>query len=235
MIKVVIAEDDFRVAQIHEEFLAKNHQMKLVGKAMNAKETLDILHEIDVDLLLLDVYMPDQLGTDLLHRIRAEFPLIDIMMITAAKDKSFLETALRYGVEHYLIKPVTLEKFQEAMTSYIQKKLTLDSAEEVNQQILDQFFGGDKAKEAERRNDLPPGIDYLTLHKVTDILQGEKEGITSERVGEMMGASRTTARRYLEYLVGTKDASVEHVYGVVGRPERRYRLGNDRVAVNKIR
>ncbi|MGR3763237.1 response regulator [Rossellomorea sp. NS-SX7] len=229
MIKVVIAEDDFRVAQIHEEFLAKNHRMELVGKAMNAKETLEILHGKSVDLLLLDVYMPDQLGTELLHRIRADFPFVDIMMITAAKDKSFLEKALRYGVEQYLIKPVTLEKFQEAMNAYIQKKVTLDSAGEVNQQILDQFFGGEKSKEAEKRNDLPPGIDYLTLHKVTDILQKEKEGITSERVGEKMGASRTTARRYLEYLVGTKDASVEHVYGIVGRPERRYRLSNEKI------
>ncbi|WP_175987855.1 response regulator [Bacillus sp. Marseille-Q1617] len=230
MIKVVIAEDDFRVAQIHEGFLAKNQEMELVGKAMNAKETLDILRENCVDLLLLDVYMPDQLGTELLHRIRADFPSIDIMMITAAKEKTFLEKALRYGVEQYLIKPVTLEKFQEAMKAYVQKKVTLNSAAEVNQQILDQFFGGEKAKKAaEKRNNLPPGIDYLTLDKVTHILQEEKEGITSERVGEKMGASRTTARRYLEYLVGTKDASVEHVYGIVGRPERRYRLRNDRI------
>lgn len=227
MIKVVIAEDDFRIAQIHEEFLAKNEQLTLVGKAMNAKETLTILDKQYVDLLLLDVYMPDQLGTELLHKIRSDYPSVDIIMITAAKDKVFLEKALRYGVEHYLIKPVTMEKFQEAITSYLQKKVTLNSAEEVNQQILDQFFGREKKKAAEKRYDLPPGIDYLTLHKVTVILQEEKEGITSERVGEKMGASRTTARRYLEYLVGIKDATVEHVYGIVGRPERRYRIGSE--------
>lgn len=227
MIKVVIAEDDFRIAQIHEEFLAKNEQLTLVGKAMNAKETLTILDEQYVDLLLLDVYMPDQLGTELLHKIRSDYSSVDVIMITAAKDKAFLEKALRYGVEHYLIKPVTLEKFQEAITSYLQKKVMLDSAEEVNQQILDQFFGKEKKKAAEKRYDLPPGIDYLTLHKVTAILQEEKEGITSERVGEKMGASRTTARRYLEYLVGMKDATVEHVYGIVGRPERRYRIGSE--------
>ncbi|OAT82113.1 transcriptional regulator [Bacillus sp. MKU004] len=227
MIKVVIAEDDFRIAQIHEEFLAKNEQLTLVGKAMNAKDTLTILDEHHIDLLLLDVYMPDQLGTELLHKIRSEYPCVDIIMITAAKDKAFLEKALRYGVEHYLIKPVTLENFQEAITSYLQKKAALDSAEEVNQQVLDQFFGREKKKAAEKRYDLPPGIDYLTLHKVTAILQEEKEGITSERVGEKMGASRTTARRYLEYLVGIKDATVEHVYGIVGRPERRYRIGSE--------
>jgi two-component system, CitB family, response regulator CitT len=228
MFKVVIAEDDFRIAQIHEEFLAKNEQLTLVGKAMNAKDTFTILEQHHVDLLLLDVYLPDQLGTELLHEIRSEYPCVDIIMITAAKDKAFLEKALRYGVEQYLIKPVTLEKFQEAITSYLQKKAALNSAEEVNQQMLDQFFGKEKKKAADKRYDLPPGIDYLTLHKVTSILQEEKEGITSERVGEKMGASRTTARRYLEYLVGIKDATVEHVYGIVGRPERRYRIGSER-------
>ena len=89
MIKVVIAEDDFRIAQIHEEFLAKNEQLTLVGKAMNAKETLTILDKQYVDLLLLDVYMPDQLGTELLHKIRSDYPSVDIIMITAAKDKVF--------------------------------------------------------------------------------------------------------------------------------------------------
>ncbi|MFD2683156.1 response regulator [Bacillus seohaeanensis] len=224
MLNVVIAEDDFRVAQIHEEFLAKNKKMKLVGKAVNATETIEILNSQKVDLLLLDVYMPDKLGTELLHNIRAEHPNVDIIMITAAKEKAFLEKALRYGIEHYLIKPVTLEKFQETMNNYVRKKMTLESLSEVDQQVLDSLFSGQKTKEAEKRNNLPPGIDYLTLNKVTSILRDEKEGITSEKAGEKMGASRTTARRYLEYLVGTKVATVEHVYGIVGRPERRYRL-----------
>lgn len=70
MIKVVIAEDDFRIAQIQEGFLKRVSDVSLVGKALNAKETLNLLEQEEVDLLLLDIYMPDELGTDLLQKIR---------------------------------------------------------------------------------------------------------------------------------------------------------------------
>ncbi|WP_221568413.1 response regulator [Alkalihalobacillus sp. TS-13] len=221
MFNVVIAEDDYRVAQIHEEYLAAVDEMKLVGKALNAKETLQLLEENPVDLLLLDVYMPDQLGTDLLHKIREEHPDVDIMMITAAKEKAFLEKAIRYGVQHYLIKPITMERFKEAIDTYKKKKAMLESTSEVDQELLDRVFGHGGGKESEK-SDLPPGIDRMTLKKVKKLIEDNKEGITSEKAGEVMGASRTTARRYLEYLVGIEQATVEQVYGIVGRPERRY-------------
>jgi CitB family two-component system response regulator CitT len=43
-------------------------------------------------------------------------------------------------------------------------------------------------------------------------------------MGEKMGASRTTARRYLEYITSTGEVTAELEYGIVGRPERRYRI-----------
>lgn len=220
MINVIIAEDDFRVAQIHEAYLAEVKQMNLVGKASNAKETFELLEKLDVDLLLLDVYMPDQLGTELLAKVREAYPEVDIIMITAATDKAFINKALNYGVEHYLIKPITIERFKEVMDQYNKKKELLKSVTDVNQDVLDSLFGsGDKQIEKPL---LPSGIDYVTLKKVKEIIVTEFDGITSEKVGKKMGASRTTARRYLEYLVGTGEAISEHVYGIVGRPERRY-------------
>lgn len=208
------------MAQIHEAYLAKIEGMELIGKAINANETLQLLENQPVDLLLLDVYMPDQLGTELLGKIREAHNNVDIIMITAAKDKSFLKKAMNYGVQQYLIKPITLERFKEAIGQYKKRKKVLQSVSEVNQEVLDNVFGS-SGREAETP-DLPPGIDHLTLKKVSEIIKLESEGITSESVGRKLGASRTTARRYLEYLVGIDEAAAEHVYGIVGRPERRY-------------
>ncbi|WP_163528982.1 response regulator [Halobacillus ihumii] len=222
MFRVVIAEDDFRVAQIHEEFLAKKGNMELIGKAGDAGETLQLLEDHPVDLLLLDVYMPDELGTELLHKIREQHPHVDIIMITAATDKAFLEKAINYGVQDYLIKPVTIEQFQDSLERYQKKKEILQSTNEVNKDMLREVFGSDPGPKRQKAPSLPTGIDYRTLDKIKQILQQESEGITSEKAGERIGASRTTARRYLEYLVGIHEASVEQVYGIVGRPERRY-------------
>ncbi|WP_277620273.1 response regulator [Mesobacillus campisalis] len=221
-IKVIIAEDDFRIAQIHEEYLRQVKGMELVGKALNARETLNLLSEYPADLLLLDVYMPDRLGTDLLMEIREKHRDIDIILITAATDKEHLNKALKFGVQHYLIKPVTMETFVETMEKYKQTKKLLDSLPEVNQEVVNRLFGGYEAKED--KQDLPAGIDYLTLKKVSKILKENPGGLPADKVGEKMGASRTTARRYLEYLVSTNQAYVEQEYGVVGRPERNYHI-----------
>lgn len=222
-VNVVIAEDDFRIAQIHEEFLSRVKGMKLIGKALNAKETMNLLNSQAVDLLLLDIYMPDQLGTDLLAEIRENFPEVEIILITAAREKEYLKKALKFGVHHYLIKPVTMEHFVETLEKFKQSKKLLDSVSEINQDLLNRFFGSGK-EEKEDRGDLPAGIDYLTLNKVSKILSEERKGLSADKVGEKMGASRTTARRYLEYLVSTNKAYVEQEYGIVGRPERNYHI-----------
>jgi two-component system, CitB family, response regulator CitT len=223
MIRVAIAEDDFRIGKIHEAYIEKIDDMCVVGSAINASETLELLDKQTVDLLLMDIYMPDRLGTDLLQEIRENHPGLDIIMITASTDKVFLEKSLEYGVFQYLIKPVDIKKFNKTMNQYKKKKQMFQETGEVNQKLLESIFGTDHSN-ATQKNNLPSGIDSVTLQKVMDLLQSFRDGITSEKVGEEMGASRTTARRYLEYLVGTGYLKTESVYGIVGRPERRYYL-----------
>ncbi|RFB18365.1 response regulator [Bacillus sp. HNG] len=223
MINVLIAEDDFRVASIHEQFLQKIENVNLIGKSSNAKETLEMLKKHDnIDLLLLDVYMPDKMGTELLPIIRNLYPEVDIIMITAATEKKHLEESLRSGVFHYLIKPVTVEKFTETIKKYIEKKELLLSMNEVDQTFADHYFGGKLMQSVEKKIHYPKGIDPLSLEKVREIIIQLDSGITAEEMGERMGASRTTARRYLEYLASTNEVTAELEYGIVGRPERKY-------------
>ncbi|MET1180374.1 response regulator [Peribacillus simplex] len=222
-IRAVIAEDDFRVADIHEKFLKNFDEIEVVGKAVNAKKTLRILEQKSPDLLLLDVYMPDQLGTDLLPDIRKRFPNVDIIMITAATDKDQLEKALHYGVENYLIKPVEMKRFNQVIEEYLKKVHLMKSKQEIDQDFVDLILN--KGAAVSETNDgpaLPKGVDEITLAKVIEVLKASDIGLSAEQVSGQIGASRTTARRYLEYLISVKKCKAEVVYGVVGRPERRY-------------
>jgi two-component system, CitB family, response regulator CitT len=223
LIKAVIAEDDFRIAQVQEQFLQKVPGVKLIGKALNAKETMEILGDYEVDLLLLDIYMPDELGTDLLLKIRENYPMIDIIMVTAATEKAMLEKAIRFGVSNYLLKPVTMEKFIEAIEAYKKKKKLLSHRDEVDQTLIDRYFGSSNQLTINQK-DLPSGVDRHTLKKVREVMEELEGGISIEEMGEKMGASRTTARRYLEYLVSINVCTAKHEYGIVGRPERKYYL-----------
>lgn len=222
-IRAVIAEDDFRVADIHEKFLKNFDEIEVVGKAVNAKKTLRILEQKSPDLLLLDVYMPDQLGTDLLPDIRKKFPNVDIIMITAATDKEQLEKALHYGVENYLIKPVEMKRFNQVIEEYLKKVHLMKSKQEIDQDFVDLILKkGSSVLESNDGQALPKGVDEITLAKVIEVLEASDIGLSAEQVSGQIGASRTTARRYLEYLISVKKCKAEVVYGVVGRPERRY-------------
>ncbi|WP_057913132.1 response regulator [Peribacillus muralis] len=222
-IKAVIAEDDFRVADIHEKFLKAFDEIEVVGKAVNAKKTLRILEQKKPDLLLLDVYMPDQLGTELLPEIRQKSPNVDIIMITAATEKEQLEKALHYGVENYLIKPVEMKRFNQVIREYLKKVQLLKSKQEIDQDFVDLILKkGDVLPETNEVPALPKGVDEITLTKVIEVLHASDISLSAEQVSGQIGASRTTARRYLEYLISVKRCKAEVVYGVVGRPERRY-------------
>ncbi len=222
-VNVAIAEDDFRIAEIHSQFLSRIPEVRIAGKALSAAQTIDLLKGCKVDLLLLDIYMPDMLGTDLLLRIREEFPKVDIVMITAATDKNFLQTAMRNGVLNYLIKPVTMERFVHIITSYIEQRDMLNNKEEIDQDFVDRVFkkSGYIAKTSPL-SALPKGIDPITLNKVEQVLDQSQKGLSAEQIGNKMGASRTTARRYLEYLISENKCRAEVEYGIVGRPERHY-------------
>ncbi|CVN64109.1 response regulator [Bacillus altitudinis] len=223
MIKVLIAEDDFRIAAIHESYIQKVQGFQVAGKAKSAKDLWEALQKEQVDLILLDVYMPDELGTNLLPLLRERHPEVDVIIITAATETMLLRDALHYGVVHYLIKPVTAQKFTQVLTEYKEKRELINSKEEVNQTMIDLFFGQIQEESQQKDDrDLPTGINSLTLDKVKTFMAAEMNGITAEELGEKMGASRTTARRYVEYLVTTGECRAELAYGIIGRPERKY-------------
>lgn len=221
MIKVAIAEDDFRVAQIHEKFLNKIDDIEIVGNTRDASSTLEMVKDVEVDLLLLDIYFPDELGTSIIPKLRAANPEIDIIMITAGTDKHLMEDSVRHGVFYYLIKPVSAEQFIKTVQAYIDKRKLIKEHEEIDQSLVDEYFNGPQ-KHNEESQSHPKGIDSLTLKKVKSIMNDNGEGITAELMGEKMGASRTTARRYLEYLISVEEGLADLEYGIIGRPERKY-------------
>ncbi|RXK28301.1 DNA-binding response regulator, partial [Bacillus velezensis] len=137
-----------------------------------------------------------------------------------------LREALRSGVSHYVIKPVSAHKFTEVLLQYREKREWLRSQPELSQSVIDMFFGSGQ-KEQKQHNDLPTGINSITLQKIKNALRAAQKGMTAEELGEKMGASRTTARRYAEFLVSREEALAELEYGIIGRPERKYYLAHE--------
>ncbi|MFD1068121.1 response regulator [Oceanobacillus locisalsi] len=223
MIQIIIAEDDFRIANIHEEFLGKMEGVQVAGKTLTGEQTLSLTQEQKPDLILLDIYLPDYLGTELIPKLREVHPAVDIMIITAAKEKELLEQCMRKGISNYLIKPVSLERFTTVIQEYKKQKDVLQQTDYIDQDTVDELLFPSSNKQTEEA-DLPKGIDWITLQKVKRIMENAGKSLSAEEMGESIGSSRVTARRYLEYLVSEGVVKVEQEYGIIGRPQRRYFL-----------
>lgn len=219
MIKILIVEDDPAIAEIHRRFVQRLAGFEVLGVALtlfDAREQIDILRP---DLVLLDVWLPDGEGFSLLRELRQAGASLDVILLTAAREASALQEAMRLGVVDFILKPVVFERLRDTLGNYAESRAALAALADIDQQAVDTLLGTPLQQVAAAG--LPKGIDALTLQRVLVALTGI--GASAEEIGNRVGVSRTTARRYLEFLVGQQLASPELEYGTVGRPERRYR------------
>lgn len=225
-LKLVIAEDDQQIAEIQKRFIERIGNIELCGIAHSIADAEDLIDVFKPDLLLLDVQFPEGTGIELLNHIRAENQATDVILITAAKDVNTLKTALRSGVFDYILKPLVFERLEETILKYRIHIEKLESIDHIAQREVDNLmprFNTSSEPTAEPFR-LPKGIDSLTLDRIRTVMQACSKGVNAEHVGQLIGASRTTARRYLEYLVSTTEIYAEVEYGTVGRPERKYHI-----------
>lgn len=225
-INVLVIEDDFRVAEINRQLVEKVAGFQVIGVAKSAAEALSFLKEAKElpDLLILDVYIPDSDGLSLFWTLRTQYSHIDVIMLTAAKEAATIEEALRGGIFDYIVKPVDFTRFEQTLERYREQRALLSSKTELVQEEIDRLTGLQSRTPARRSADeLPKGIDRLTLQKIQEFLDvSPTNGVNAAETGEAVGVSRSTARRYLEYLVSIQAAKAELNYGDVGRPERKY-------------
>jgi two-component system CitB family response regulator len=220
IVKVLIIEDDLGIAEIHRRNLMKIDGFDPIGIAASKAEAETLLDVLAPDLVLLDLYLPDGNGLDILRYLRQQEHACDVILITADREVETLQQAMRGGVVDYLLKPVVFSRLQEALNKYLKQKNKLGSIGDLDQSVVDSMiFNSASATTAMAR--LPKGIDKVTLDKVRALLEGKKQ-ITADKAGELIGASRTTARRYLEHLIASGELQADLNYGTVGRPERTY-------------
>ncbi|WP_229088232.1 MULTISPECIES: response regulator [unclassified Brevibacillus] len=213
-----------RIIDINKRFVSKIEGFEVIATATNGTDAKELLSCTRPELVLLDVYLPDMLGTELVWHIRQHYREVDVIMITAAKEMEMVQEALRGGVFDYIVKPLVFERFRERLESYREHVIRTREAVEVDQEVIDQMLTRRLVTPKNRDVSVPKGIDLLTLEKVIEaIRQTGDKGVSAEEIGREIGTSRTTARRYLEYLVLEKKARADLIYGTVGRPERKYR------------
>lgn len=226
-ITVMIVEDDEVAARIYEQFTLKLDGFQIIATAATGKQALDMLRVVTPDVLLLDIFLPDMNGIDLLREVRKQFRGIDVIMITAANDVETVREAIRGGAYSYIIKPILIDKFMSTLEQYACTRRQLQQHTTMDQSAVDKLFTktvhAPAPKSGESVTLLPKGIDKLTLKLIREKMQMTTQSVNADDLAALAGMSHSTVRRYLEFLVSINEVTVETFYGTVGRPERKYR------------
>lgn len=221
MIRTLVVDDDFRVADLHVGYVDRVEGFQAAGRALSAADAIEQTRSLRPDLVLLDVYLPDRSGLDVAKVIRTfPEPQPDLLFVTAARDVDTVRTAIQRGALHYLVKPFTFPTFREKLEQYRAWRSQLDPGRSADQAAVDRLYGALRPTPSTP----PKGVAGPTLEVVVDGLRALDGAASAAEVAARCGVSRATARRYLEYLVEAGQVERRLRYGSTGRPEHRFRL-----------
>ena len=232
MFNVLIVDDDSMVAELNRLFISRVADFRCCGIASTLGEAERMLnHTPAIDLVLLDVYMQQESGLDLLPTLRTSARSIDAIMITSAADAATVQTAMHYGVVDYLIKPFQFPRFEEALLTW-RKRRELQRAKSCFEQsdVDDLLRSGIQRPDNTRR--LPKGLTPQTLRLVCQWIDSHQENaFSTNEIANALQISRVSCRKYLIWLEKTGILFTNNHYGLTGRPEYRYRLISEHVAL----
>ncbi|MEU5276447.1 response regulator [Streptomyces asoensis] len=225
MIDVLVVDDDFRVAEINAKYVGKVPGFRVAARAHSAAQALASVQRGNIDLVLLDHYLPDGTGLELVHRMRDQGHGTDVIMITAAGDVTTVRTAMRLGALHYLVKPFTFAALRARLDSYAALRRTVDRVGGhgiAGQEQVDRIFGALRTGPAPSAPGLPSGHSEPTTDLICAVLHRANHPLSAHEVAAETGLSRSTAQRYLRHLEQAGRLHLSLKYGDTGRPEHRY-------------
>ncbi len=221
-IGVLVVDDDFRVAGLHAEFVERAEGFSVLGVAHTGHAAVDAARSLHPDLVLLDLYLPDEDGLSVLGKLRdGAGPHPDVIAITAAHDLPSIRTAMQRGVVYYLVKPFPFRVLAERLASYRELWLQTRDSGPVGQGDVDKLFGLMRGSSASAQ--LPKGHSEPTMALVRAEFDRPDADWSAAEIAARIGVSRATAQRYLALLVRSDDLELHLRYGAAGRPEHRYR------------
>jgi response regulator of citrate/malate metabolism len=220
---VLIVEDEPLIAEAHRTYVERVPGFTVVGTAHTGSAAMRAASEaVDpVDLVLLDIGLPDANGIDVAAALGGLRPSPDVIAITSERDLAVVRSAVAHGVVLYLLKQFTFAAFRDKLERYREFHDALPAgANAASQREIDRAMS--HLRTADERASTPKGIAPQTMDGVTAIVRDAPDGLNASEAAKLVGVSRVTAWRYLERLADDGLVVRHTEYGKAGRPQVRY-------------
>jgi response regulator of citrate/malate metabolism len=220
MIRTLVVDDDYRVAKIHASSIDRIPGFRCVGEAHTAAEARQAVTELEPELLLLDVYLPDEEGLSILRGLNsADEAGPDCIVVTAARDLDTVRTAMHLGAVYYLVKPFGLAKLRGQLEAYRLWREHASGGGDADQATVDALYNllRGPAPAPPTGEQLPP-----TMRKILDAVRSSPSPQGATALARQLGVSRPTAQRYLTELHKRGAVQLHLEYGSAGRPVHLY-------------
>lgn len=226
MIRVLIVEDELLIADAHRTYLGRLQGFSVAAVAHTARDAMRaaseaVATETPIDLVLLDIGLPDANGIALASALSGLRPAPDIIAITSERDLEMVRAAVGHGALAYLLKPFTFAAFRDRLERYRRYREALPAGTDAASQAeVDRALA--ELRVSADRSVAPKGAAPGTNDEIARAVRDSVDGITADEVAKQVGVSRVTAWRYLERLADEGTLTRQTDYGKAGRPKTRY-------------
>lgn len=220
MIRVLVVEDDPIAAAAHASYVERVPGFTVAGCAATGAEAIRRLAQGSVDLVLLDMNLPDVHGLDVCRAMRAAGDRADVIAVTSARELAVVRAAVSTGIVQYVLKPFAFPTLRDRLERYADYRAEMLGRTTVTgQQEIDRLLTTLRAQE----DRLPKGMSPDLLESAIAALRDDGGPVSATELAGQLGVSRVTARRYLEYLTDSRLTTRSSRHGGTGRPELEYR------------
>ena len=191
-IRVVLADDHTFVRRAIRQALESAEDIEVLGEASDGNMALQLVEELKPDIALLDIQMPGQSGIDVTRQIKAHFPNVRILILTAYDEDPYVFAVLQAGADGYLLKTLDVDDLIRAVRAVHRGESTLSP--EITEMVLKQLKSGRPAGAAKQ-------IEGLTVREL-EVLRLVADGLTNKSIGVQLGINDRTVRGHLANIFG---------------------------------
>ena len=200
-IRVFVVEDQPKILKAQLRLLEEFEELDIVGEALSGERALELIDEVQPEVILMDLDLPQMSGIEVTRQVKAKYPKTEILIFTIFDEEAKVIDAIVAGAAGYLLKGATVEKIVEAIKdvheggSVIQPNLARALLKMISSPAKDQI---------PRYN--PNAETNLTKREV-EILQIIGKGLSNNETANVLGLSKATIRTHLEHIYEKLDVS----------------------------